>query len=292
MRSNRLCRALTGLTVAEFEELVLVFAVLLKESYYTEYPDRVRKVGGERRGVLPGARERMFVILMYLKVYPTYDMLGFLIGCARSKGHRHIQKLLPIMEKTLKRKFVLPARKIRSPEEFFALFPEARDVFLDGTERRIQRPVAKKKRNKLYSGKKTTTRKNLVMADEKRRIIVLTLTTSGRRHDKKLTDKACLVRAIPDEVTIWSDTGFAGIEHTHPNTVMPKKRTKKRSLTEGERQENKLISSIRVIAEHAIGGVKRMRSVLDVYRNHIANQDDVFMLLSAGIWNYHLAYKR
>lgn len=293
LQSNRLCKALTGLSIGEFNDLSLSFAWNLKESYYTNYPERVRKVGGGRKGVLPNARLKLFAILMYLKTYPTYDMFGFLIGCVRSKAHRHVQFLLPILEKTLKRKFVLPKRKISTPEEFFRLFPEAKDVFLDGTERRVQKPVNKKRRNKLYSGKKkATTRKNIVVADEKRRILIVTPAKSGRRHDKKLTDKAHLARSIPDTVTIWNDTGLKGIERTHLNTMMPKKKTKKHPLTEEEKQENKLISAIRVIGEHAIGGIKRMKAASDIYRNHIANMDDTFILLSAGIWNYHLSFKQ
>lgn len=293
LHSNRLCKAITGLGIDEFEELTILFEGNLKETYYTNYPDRIRKVGGGRKGVLPDARIKLFTILMYLKTYPTYDMLGFLIGCVRSKAHRHIQFLLPIIQKTLKRRFVLPARKISTPEEFFTLFPEAKDVFLDGTERRVQKPVNRKKRNKLYSGKReATTRKNIVVSDEKRKILLLTPTKSGRRHDKRLTDKADLARNIPDEVAIWNDTGLKGIEHTHKNTMMPKKRTKKHPLTETEREENRFISSIRVVGEHAIGGMKRMKVATDIYRNHLPNLDDTFMLLSAGLWNYHLSFKR
>lgn len=284
---------MTGLGIDEFEELILLFEGNLKETYYTNYPDRIRKVGGGRKGALPDTRTKLFTILMYLKTYPTYDMLGFLIGCVRSKAHRHVQFLLPILEKTLKRRLVLPARRISTPEEFFALYPEAKDVFLDGTERRVQKPVNKKRRNKLYSGKKkATTRKNIVVSDEKRTILILTPTKSGRRHDKRLIDKAQLARNIPDRVTIWNDTGFIGIQHSHRNAMMPKKRSRKHPLTDVEREENKLIASIRVVGEHAIGGIKRMKATTDIYRNHIPNLDDTFMLLSAGLWNYHLSFQR
>src|SRR3954464_8207965 len=90
----------------------------------------------------------------------------------------------------LRRKLALPTRKIRSVEEFLAKFPEVKDVFLDGTERKVQRPKSKKRQNKLYSGKKKgTMRKNIVVSDERKRILVLTPTKSGRRHDKRLADK-------------------------------------------------------------------------------------------------------
>jgi len=293
LKNNRLCKALTGFSGSEFEELAIEFEWNLNESRRTSKPDRKRKVGGGRKGVLPGSKEKLFAILMYLKTYPTYDVLGFILDCVRSKAFRHVHQLLPVLEQTLKRKLVLPERKINSVEEFLQKFPEVRDVFLDGTERKVQKPVNKKKRNKLYSGKKkATTRKNIVMTDEHKKILVLTPTKSGRRHDKKLTDKAQLARNIPPEVTVWNDTGFKGTEHTHPNTQIPKKASKKHPLTEAEKEENRLISSIRVVGEHAIGGIKRMKAAADIYRNHLANLDDTFMLLSAGIWNLHLDLKR
>ena len=72
-------------------------------------------------------------------------------------------------------------------------------------------------------------------------------------------------------------------------TIMPMKATKYHRLTEEEKADNRLISGIRVLSEHAIAGIKRFRSTTDVYRNRIANLDDTFMLLSAGLWNYHLS---
>ncbi len=42
--------------------------------------------------------------------------------------------VLPVLTKTLGNELVLPKRKISSPEEFFELFPEAKEVFIDGTK--------------------------------------------------------------------------------------------------------------------------------------------------------------
>ncbi len=78
----------------------------------------------------------------------------------------------------------MPKRKISSPEEFFKLFPEAKEVFIDGTERprRIPKDTEKQKRN--YSGKKKRhTMKNLVVNDDERRILVVSETREGKIHD-------------------------------------------------------------------------------------------------------------
>jgi DDE superfamily endonuclease len=281
-------KALTGLSYEEFTDLVPSF----EQSIITlrmEEPGRQRKVGGGQKGKLKTVEQKLFFILFYLKTYPTFDVLAAFFDRGRGRSCESVHFLTRALEKTLGRRLVLPKRKISSIKEFMEAFPEVKDVFLDGTERRVEKPKKKKRHNKLYSGKKKgTTRKNIIVADEKKRVLVLTPTKSGRRHDKRLADKVLLAEHIPKDVTAWTDTGFKGIERVHGNTLMPHKATKKKPLTDEQRQENRLISHFRVTAEHAIAGIKRLRSVSDVYRNKKANFDDTFMLLAAGIWNFHL----
>ncbi|NBS69302.1 hypothetical protein EBT31_10375, partial [bacterium] len=122
----------------------------------------------------------------------------------------------------------------------------------------------------------------------KKRILILTKSKSGRRHDKRLADKEELFARLPPEVTAWTDTGFQAVHAQHPNTRMPKKATKNHPLTEEERQDNRIISGLRIVAEHAIGGMKRLKAAADIYRNRIPRTDDRFNLLAAGLWNFHL----
>ena len=291
LRSDRLCKAITGLTGRELVSLLPTFEACLIQRQYEIRPKelRIRKLGGGKKGALPTGLDKLIFILMYLKVYPTYDVLSFTTNRARSKCHRSVNQLLPVLELTLGHKLALPKRKVTSVDEFYRLFPGIKDVFIDGTERPVQKPKNPKRKKKLYSGKKKqTTRKTIIMSNEHKQILILTPTKSGRRHDKRLADKAQIIDIIPPDVGIWTDTGFQGIQHRHDNTVMPKKSTKKCPLTEDQKENNKIISSIRVISEHAIGGMKRLKAATDIYRNRLPNLDDTFSLLSAGIWNYHL----
>ena len=274
----------------EFEALLPSFTASWKE-IHAQIPARVRKIGGGKECKLPHMEDKLAFILLYLKCYPTYDLLGFLTQRDRTRCCRSVQTMLPILEMALGRNLVLPKRKISSPEEFFKLFPGAKEVFIDGTERRVEKPKNLKKRNKLYSGKKkTTTRKTVVVNDKHKRILVVTPTKSGRRHDKRLADKNQLIQNIPQAIGIVTDTGFQGIQKQHNHVVQPYKATKNHPLTPEQKQENKLISSIRVVSEHAIGGMKRLKAASDVYRNKLANLDDTFTLLAAGLWNFHLQH--
>lgn len=275
----------------EFKDLTDIFRLNWEAYTHTRKPDRKRKIGGGRKGQLSTIEEKLLFVLFYLKSYPTYDVLSFIVGFHRTRACQWTLMLLPILEKTLGRKLVLPERKISSVEEFLRKFPEVKDVFGDGSERRIQRPKNQKHQKKTYSGKKKLhTRKQIVVADEHKRILVLTPTKSGRRHDKKLSDKAEVFTNLPAQITAWLDTGFQGVQKQHPNTMIPRKRSKGYLLTEEDKQENRLISSFRVVVEHAIGGMKRYQSLQHPYRNRKPRLDDLFSLLSAGLWNYHLSF--
>jgi len=285
----RITKAVLGVTKDEFQQLLPAFHQCLIQHRIELTPKRVRKVGGGRKGDLPTDEAKLLYILLYLKLYPTYDALAVLTGHYRSKCGDSVKFLLPVLEKTLGRHLVLPARHGNSLEDIFRANPEIRDVFIDGTERKVNKPGNYGSRDKLYSGKKKShTRKSIVLCDERKFIHFLSQAKSGRRHDKRLTDKNQLARYIPEHITIWTDTGFQGLAKLHANTLMPKKATKKHPLTPDQKASNQTIASIRVRNEHAIGGMKRFRAAADTYRNHLPNMDDQLMRLSAGLWNLHL----
>lgn len=156
LNNPRMCQSVFGMSRNEIERLLPTFEKCLIAYRYKLKPKskRHRKVGGGRKGDLPTTIDKILYILMYLKVYPTYDVLSVLSNHQRSKCGDSIQLLLPVLEMALGRELVLPKRKARSMKEVFERCPELKDIFIDGTERRTQRPKNIKKRNKLYSGKK------------------------------------------------------------------------------------------------------------------------------------------
>lgn len=85
-------------------------------------------------------------------------------------------------------------------------------------------------------------------------------------------------------ITVKSDTGYQGLQKIHTNTLMPKKKSKKNPLTPEDKQQNRLISSQRVLNEHVIGKLKRFKIVADKYRNRRRRFGLRFNLI-AGIYN-------
>ena len=72
-------------------------------------------------------------------------------------------------------------------------------------------------------------------------------------------------------------------------TFVPKKKQKNGFLTPEEKEDNSLISSIRIKVEHAIGGVKRLGVATNIFRGRFGS-DDRFTFVSAALWNFHLQY--
>ena len=230
----------------------------------------------------------LFFILFYCKTYPTFDLAAAIFNVNRSQTNRWFHKLLPLLEKALGKEITLPARKLETMEQLFSLYPEIKDVFIDSTERRIRRPQDKEKQRDYYSGKKkTNTVKNTVITTKYKEILFLGETCRGSKHDKKDYDDNQLGDMDPN-ITQWVDTGYQGIAKLRDNFKIPTKKPKGGELTQEEKKRNQEISSIRVVNEQAIGGIKRLRCVSDIYRNVGLGVLDQLMVVAAAIWNLEL----
>ena len=289
--SDRLMKALTGMTVAEFERLLPNFSTGLKKTQPKAKKERKRAVGAGRQHTLKSPTDKLFFMLFYLKCYPTFDLAGLIYDVDRSQTQRWVKALLPVLEEVLGWQVVLPQRRIGSLEEFIQHFPAVKDVFIDGTERPLQRPQQAKAQKEHYSGKQQDhTFKNLIVSDEGKHILCLTPTKPGARQDYYRFKQSGLGEVIPDEVNVWVDLGFMGIAKDYPclQVMMPHKSSKNHPLTPLQKAENQVISALRICVEHSIAGVKRFRCVTDPYRNKGVVLADKFMLIACGLWNYHL----
>lgn len=160
IRDDRQMRALTGVSIEKLESLETAFAKALaeeKESIYQKQLSegkRQRKPGGGQKGKLPTIREKLLFVLYYLKVYPTFDVLGAQFGMARSKACENVHVLYPILGKALVSLGVFPHRKFETVEAFRAACQNLETLLIDATERPHRRPVDHEKQEDLYSGKK------------------------------------------------------------------------------------------------------------------------------------------
>ena len=125
--------------------------------------------------------------------------------------------------------------------------------------------------------------KTQVVVDKKDGTIICTAFANGKRHDFRLF-KESKVHVKP-VTQLDTDTGYQGIARLHANSVLPKKKSKKKPLTKEEKALNHTISSERVTNEHVIGFIKRFKIVADRYRNRRKRFGLRFNLI-AGICNF------
>jgi hypothetical protein len=125
---------------------------------------------------------------------------------------------------------------------------------------------------------------NLIIDIEEHLVRYLSQTWAGRIHDKRICDEEDYT--FPPGCVLFKDTGFQGFEPEHVSTYQPKKKPRKQELSAEDKAENQMISSIRILVEHVISGVKRCRIVHDVFRNTKAHFDDLVMEIACGLHNF------
>jgi hypothetical protein len=306
VRDDRQMRSLTGLSQAQFDQLLPTFTIVYQETQQEAYVEgissgtRQRKPGGGAKGKLPTPADKLMFVLYYYKTYPTFDVLGTQFEMVRSKAHENLHKLSLILHKTLVRLEMMPHREFKTPEELKAALQGLDQVIIDATERAYRRSQDEANQREHYSGKKRRhTVKNTVMSTLTKFIVFLGRTFSGHHHDYTML-KAELP---PDQdwfshIAVLLDLGYQGIqtdyvgEHIEIPLKKPRKSKKnpEPQLTDQQKAINKALSRVRILVEHAIGGIKRYNILVHRFRNHKANFDDDVVGICAGLWNFALSY--
>jgi hypothetical protein len=163
IRDDRQMRALTGVSLAQFEILLDAFSMIYTELEWQAYQDdlaagtRRRRPGGGRKGALPTMRDKLLFLLYYFKVYPTFDVLGTQFNMGRSKANENLYKLVPVLYQTLVHLEVMPLREFASPNDLLEALDGIETILIDVTERNHRRPQDDQVQREYYSGKKNDT---------------------------------------------------------------------------------------------------------------------------------------
>lgn len=139
-----------------------------------------------------------------------------------------------------------------------------------------------------YSGKKKKhTLKTQLILHKPSKKIISTSFSKGKTHDFKLFKLS--KNSFHPQALVLTDSGYKGLQKIHANTLMPRKRFKKKPLSREDKQFNKTISSLRVFSENVFSFLKRFKIIADRYRNRRKRFALRFSLVSA-IYNYELSY--
>jgi hypothetical protein len=291
----KLLLATTSLTQAEFERLLPFFREAWDEyvaQNFIERESRERRYGGgQRESTLVDPEDKLLFILYYAKAYPLQEILAYEFGMAQSTANEWIHILTGVLRRALEKGGHSPGRDPKELAE--TLRNENEKTYgIDGTERRVQRPKDEEKQKKYYSGKKKAhTVKNLIVGGIKsKKVNYLSQTCEGKRHDKKIADDEAM--AFPEGASLYKDTGFQGFEPEGVDTFQPMKKPRGKELTPEQKEQNRLISRIRVVIENIIAGVKRCHIVKDLFRNTKDRYDDLVMEIACGLHNFRVSCRQ
>jgi len=160
----KLLLAMTGLTHAEFHQLLTHFQGAFEQyvqQHYVDRDNRQRQYGGGRaESTLVNIEDKLLFILYYVKVYPLQEILAFEFGMVQSTANEGIHILSEVLKKALDHGRYVPER---APKQLgTVLESEAESTYgIDGTERLRQRPRDAEKQKHYYSGKKKHTRSRI-----------------------------------------------------------------------------------------------------------------------------------
>ena len=164
IRDDRQMKALTGLSQAQFDQLLPVFSDIYRTTQQHMYEEGVesgtrrRHPGGGSKGKLPTMAEKLQFVLYYYKTYPTFDVLGTQFAMARSKAHENLHKLSPILYDTLVHLDLMPYRELSTPEALKAALHGGDRLLIDATERAYHRSHDEATQREHDSGKKNSIR--------------------------------------------------------------------------------------------------------------------------------------
>lgn len=289
----------TGLNVADFDKLANKLEPLWQEAEIQRLsrPNRQRKIGGGKKYKLISFNDKLLLVLVFYKLYLTFDLLGYLFGY---EDKAPVCRLIHRLETILLKELGLPkirrrsGKKISTIDELLKLHPEIEEYLIDATEQQIPRPKDKRKRKKFYSGKKKKhTIKTQIIAERNSGLILqLSSSVAGSIHDYKLFQQTKLSKRLPDKIPIHLDKGYEGIKKDFPrlNIFIPKKANRWHKLIRKDKVLNKKLNKIRVKIEHAINKCKKFKILDQTYRHSLKDYNKRFEAI-AGLINFKLFNK-
>jgi hypothetical protein len=263
---------LTGLTIPVFDDLAAAVVPLVEAAHRQtlDRPGRQRAIGGGDAFDLSTA-DQVLLTVIWLRQYPTNEVLGFLFGVSDSTASRARTRCLPVLEKAGRDTMRMPDPGAGRRKKLPALLADTPGlaVVIDSFEQRTQRP--KRSQRAYYSGKKKAhTLKSQVAVDEETgRFVDVSDSAPGRRADIKLLGKSRLLRRLPAGVGGIGDLGYVGIGGLHPTGLgaAPRRKPRGQDRPLEDRRYNRAFSRRRIVVEHAIGRLRTFRAVAHMNRH-------------------------
>jgi hypothetical protein len=310
-RNPRQFQALTGLSVAEFDQLLIQFAPAYEAARHQRQlrPGRERSPGAGHPFTL-ALDQRLLMGLLYFRLYVNQSLLSVLFDVDQSSVSREVhQRVLPVLLGVLPvplrdaplrdlvqeperpaQAFPVPRRKgkrIGTLKELLEAYPQIEELLIDATEQSIPQPQDKQKRKQAYSGKQQDhTLKTQIVATSTRLLHVFG-GVPGSVHDVTVLAASGVLHQVPKTVQVRVDRGYQGADKYCPAAavVSPVRKVRAHAVSVLGKAYNYLLSVLRMPVEHHFARLKRFRILADIYRGDQNRHEDLFCVI-AGLLNF------
>jgi hypothetical protein len=279
---EELCRhpaaspCLTGMARLEFDSLLARFRQA--EADHRGRSDRTRR-GDQPRRRAPGAgrrysheaADRLLMALLWLRVYPTYEVLGFFFALHKRNAQLNVTAALEVLDALDDFPFDRPGpdrEKMRSATAVMAAFPQVRHI-IDAKEQRINKPHGEEAQRPYYSGKKKAhTVKAQVVVNPRGQIEAVSDSVPGSTHDLTLLVHSGVLSGPGEGEGAMMDKGYVGVEKHRPGVavVLPHKKPRGGELSAAQREHNRQVARHRIVVGHAMAQLNRFTVLRQVFR--------------------------
>lgn len=277
-----------------YQQFLLILPKFVSALYHQEQKrlyskKRLRVPGGGRKPTLKTTKQKLFFILFYYKVYPTFRLAQILFELDKSNCLYWKKLLEQVLFVALGYELALPKVKVKSVIGYLEICPSLRNFIVDATERRIQRPRDQQIQEFYYSGKKKyhTVKNQLIVSAKTNRILAISDTVEGKLHDKRLMEEDGMIYRAPPKAYALGDSGYLGARKVHPwvRFVTPVKKPPQKKLSLVQKQTNKSLSQIRVRVEHTLSYLKHFNILSGTFRGKVITSHQPFVNL-ACVYNF------
>ena len=260
----------TGISVETFDELVK--AVLPRyaeaEIQRLQRADRQRGLGAGHPFELD-ERDHVLLTIVWLRLYPNHEVLGYLFGVSDSTVSRVIGRVLPILEQAGRDTMRLPdpgKKQRRQMSDLLSAIPEL-TVVVDSFEQRVQRPPGS---NSHFSGKKkqNTLKSQIGVDAQTGRIVDTSVSVAGPIPDLTLLKQSGVLSWLPAGYGLVGDLGYLGMDKLHPLAFIPRRKPRGKPHPPENHPYNAAFAAFRVIVEHTIGRMRRFQALCQMDRHH------------------------
>ena len=299
-RSPEVFTRLAGLSPAQFDEVLTELEASWRAAEHVRLSsrDRINKIGAGNRYKLD-LPDMLLMTLIYLRHYLTMEFLGVLFDLDRANVCRIIKRMLPLLDQVLPslgRSKSLQAiadamskdhprtkrGRIRDVAGLVEAFPELTTIIVDAAEQErgrpkpradhkngkkaVERPKDKRKHPSKKKGRHTV--KTQLEVGPIGMIIQQSPSVPRRMHDAPLLERSRSIANVSEHREMFGDRAYQGMAKLYARHlfIMATKRPEGGQLTVEERETNRRMSKVGIIAENAIARVRKFRKPRGFYR--------------------------